>query len=282
MRFWRWILPLFLLGLRAAGCTAAPAVVAVLPSPTLAATLTLAPTHTRTPTPTATPAPATPSPSPTLAVCSPLASFALAALPEMVSNPYHPPQPGSDNPHQGVDLAVLDPSSRIALTGNTVQAVLPGQVVLILNDRFPYGSAVLIETPLDQAPADWWAPSGIPEPAPTLGPRSALTCPAFSQPLAMDETRRSVYVLYAHLQSIEGLSLGQPVTCGQALGTVGMSGNALNPHLHVEVRAAPAGIQLSSMAHYDTSASPDEMAAYCLWRVSGLFQLVDPLKFMLR
>lgn len=215
-------------------------------------------------------------------MCSPLAAYELAALPEMVSNPYFPPEPGSDNPHQGVDLAVLDPSSRIALPGNGVQAILPGLVAIVLNDRFPYGNAVLIETPLEQASADWWAPSGIPDPAPTLAPHSALTCPAFSQAPAMDETRRSVYVLYAHLQTVEALSVGQPVTCGQTLGAVGMSGNALNPHLHVEVRAAPGGIQLGSMAHYDASASQDEMAAYCLWRVSGLFQLVDPLKFMLR
>ena len=66
--------------------------------------------------------------------------------------------------------------------------------------------------------------------------------------------------------------------CGQAIGSVGMSGNALNPHLHLEVRVGPAGIRLESMAHYDTSATAQEMANYCRWRVSGLFQLVDPMQ----
>jgi murein DD-endopeptidase MepM/ murein hydrolase activator NlpD len=198
----------------------------------------------------------------------------------MVSNPYHPPEPGSDDPHQGVDLAVIDPANRIALSGSPVQAILNGQVAMLINDRFPYGNAVLIETPLEAAGPDWWAQAGVPTPAPTLAPRSALTCPAFVHPPAGDAARRSVYVLYAHLQSIAQLSVGQPVSCGQALGVVGMSGNALAPHLHVEIRAAPAAIQLGSMEHYDVSASQDEMAAYCLWRVSGLFQLVDPLNFM--
>jgi murein DD-endopeptidase MepM/ murein hydrolase activator NlpD len=224
----------------------------------------------------------TPSPVPTLAVCSPLADTLVAELPGMVSNPFLPPAPGSDNPHHGVDLAILDPVHRIALSGSPVQAVLPGEVAMLVKDRFPYGYAVLIETPLDAATPEWWAQAGIPTPAPTLAPRSALSCPNFSLPPYMDSTLRSVYVLYAHLQSIEELNVGQPVTCGQALGSVGMSGNALNPHLHVEVRAAPAGIRFSSMAHYDSSASQDEMAAYCLWRVSGLFQLVDPLNFIVR
>jgi hypothetical protein len=57
-----------------------------------------------------------------------------------------------------------------------------------------------------------------------------------------------------------------------------MSGNALNPHLRLELRVAPAGIRLESMAHYDNSATAREMANYCLWRVNGLFQLVNPIQ----
>jgi len=61
---------------------------------------------------------------------------------------------------------------------------------------------------------------------------------------------------------------------------VGDSGNALNPHLHLEMRIGPAGITFAGMSHYDNSATSEEMAAYCTWRVSGKFQLVDPLKFI--
>ena len=78
------------------------------------------------------------------------------------------------------------------------------------------------------------------------------------------------------------MQTGQEVACGQPLGAVGSSGNALNPHLHFEVRVGPSGAPLYSMAHYDASATPQEMAMYCLWRVSGWFQLFDPLKLLLQ
>jgi murein DD-endopeptidase MepM/ murein hydrolase activator NlpD len=75
------------------------------------------------------------------------------------------------------------------------------------------------------------------------------------------------------------LQPGAEVSCGEKLGAIGSSGNALNPHLHLEARAGPAGADFASMAHYDASASPAEMRAYCDWRVSGLFQLIDPMLF---
>ncbi len=67
------------------------------------------------------------------------------------------------------------------------------------------------------------------------------------------------------------------ISCGQTLGAVGSSGNALNPHLHLEVRIGPSGARFSSLAHYLPSASEEEMGNYCLWRVSGYFQVIDPL-----
>jgi murein DD-endopeptidase MepM/ murein hydrolase activator NlpD len=76
------------------------------------------------------------------------------------------------------------------------------------------------------------------------------------------------------------LQPGQAVTCGQTIGAIGSSGNALNPHLHLEVRAGPSRASFSSMAHYDNSASAEEMANYCAWRVSGIFQLIDPLRLL--
>jgi len=238
--------------------------------------------ETATPTATDLPPTATPTiePTPALAVCSPLEGYNLANLAGMVTNPYHPPKPGSDDPHHGVDLAVVAPDSRIALAGHPVTAALSGQVVSVIHNRFPYGNAVLIETPLELASPEWWAQAGIPTPAPTLEPHSALTCPAFTQTPTWDSTRRSVYVLYAHMQSDPPVAPGQVVSCGQVIGQIGDSGNALNPHLHFEVRVGPAAAALGSMAHYDASATNDEMATYCLWRVSGLFQLVDPLRLL--
>ena len=66
------------------------------------------------------------------------------------------------------------------------------------------------------------------------------------------------------------------MACGELIGATGDTGNALNPHLHVEMRVGPAGANFESMAHYESRASDVEMASYCQWRVSGEFVLVDP------
>jgi murein DD-endopeptidase MepM/ murein hydrolase activator NlpD len=228
--------------------------------------------------PTSTIALATSTSIPLPSVCSPLENLPIDQLAGQISNPYQPPPVGSDNPHQGVDLADLLPGSQMAVSGRRVQAVMAGQVSMVIRDRFPYGNAILIETPLDLYPAEGWEGMQIPTPAPTLAAVQALTCPAGVEPKFSRPDRRSLYLLYAHLQDLPDLSPGDSATCGQAIGRVGSSGNAMNPHLHFEARVGPSGLQMTSMAHYDASASAEEMSSYCMWRVSGLFQLVDPMK----
>jgi murein DD-endopeptidase MepM/ murein hydrolase activator NlpD len=280
MRTNNWIIYLLLWLILLTAC--APAVPAVeqavantpVPSPTWTAAPTITPASTHTPVPPT----AAPSTTPAPQLCSPLDAVALPDLTAMVSNPYHPPPPGSDDPHHGVDLAVLLPGSRAAVSGHPVAAAYPGRVAGVIRDRFPYGNAVIIETRLDSYPLEWWQAVEVPEVLPTLVPRSALTCPAAYEPTILELEVRSVYILYAHMQQLSDLNIGDPVACGQSLGTIGDSGNALNPHLHVETRTGPGGLQLESMAHYDSSASTAEMASYCLWRISRLFQLVDPMK----
>lgn len=148
---------------------------------------------------------------------------------------------------------------------------------MLLQDRFPYGNAVLIETPLDKLEVENIPNLLLPTVAPTLEDIPALTCPTPTAGAVWDTSSRSLYVLYAHLGAQPDLNVGDQVNCGQPLGRVGASGNALNPHLHLEIRTGPAGARFDSMAHYDTSASVEEMVNYCTWRVSGLFQMVDPL-----
>jgi murein DD-endopeptidase MepM/ murein hydrolase activator NlpD len=223
--------------------------------------------------------PATATLPATPAVCSPLDGIEAGDLAGHIVNPFHPPPPGSDDPHQGVDLADLIPGSGIARAGRRVQAVLAGRVAGVIRDRFPYGNAILVETPLEGLPAGWLEALPVPTPAPTLPARSALTCPTPQAPQSWDLARRSLYLLYAHMQAAPSLQPGGAVACGEELGAVGSSGNALNPHLHLEARVGPSGADFASMAHYDASASPDEMRAYCDWRVSGLFQLIDPMRF---
>jgi murein DD-endopeptidase MepM/ murein hydrolase activator NlpD len=224
---------------------------------------------------TATPAALIETPTvPPAAVCSPLEGLSLSELPALISNPYHPPRSGSDDPHHGLDLADTLNPNRVALSGRGVQAITAGRVAAVMADRFPYGNALIIETALEDIPPV--ALFMLPTPAPTIVP-PALTCPPFAPERAGDPAKRSVYVLYAHMLNPPQAQVGDAVTCGQPLGNIGQSGNALNPHLHIEVRAGPSGARPGSLAHYTDSATLEEMAAYCAWRVSGLFAMTDPM-----
>ena len=267
-----------LLALLLAGCAAAPAG----STPTL--TMPMLPTLTQTrpapspvPSQTASPTEA-PSTAPAPRACSPLEGFDRAQLLAAVSNPFHPPPPGSDQPHAGVDLAVTAPGSKVAQAGHAVQAFFAGRVAAVVRDRFPFGNALIVETPLQDLalPAGF----GVPTLAPTPAAIQALTCPAPAPTQSDFAAPRSLYILYAHLPAAPAFALGDALSCGQTLGQVGMSGNALNPHLHFETRLGPPGLSFASLAHYDVSASPQEMAAYCDWSVRGIFQLVDPLPWI--
>lgn len=272
-----------------AACTAP---VASLDSPTPTATHTLAPapswtpasegntpTFTVSPTEVVTTTPLPPLPSPTLEnqVCSPLAGYMLSELPGIVSNPYHPPAPGSDDPHQGVDLADRLDGSGMAVTGMPVQAILAGKVVLAQADRFPYGFAVIVESELPALPEKVraWFPTA----APLWTANPALNCPDVPLP-GGESTERSAYILYAHLLDTPLVQVGETVACGQVIGAVGQSGNALAPHLHLEIRIGPSGWNPGSLAHYTNDARPEEMGQYCTWRVSGIFQHLDPLEWL--
>jgi murein DD-endopeptidase MepM/ murein hydrolase activator NlpD len=249
-----------------------------IPLPTKSIPLT--PALTITPaltTPVLLPSPViTPKESSSMQICSPLQGLTISQLDQTISNPFYPPPVGSDDPHQGVDLADIAPDG-VAREGLQVNFVLPGQVAGIIQDRFPYGNALLVETPLENLPQDWVLNLELPRPVATPQVRSALTCPASPLEPDWDADNESLYLLYAHLQTSPNVKVGDQVNCGQEAGVIGSSGNALNPHLHLEARIGPAGAEFASLAHYDVSASVDEMAAYCVWRVSGIFRLMDPM-----
>jgi hypothetical protein len=218
--------------------------------------------------------------SPDLDICSPLADVPLGQIASLIHNPFNPPPVGSDDPHQGLDLADLDSGSRLALEGRPVQAVLAGRVSTVVQDRFPYGNAILVETRVESFPPDSLGLLELPTPAPTLGPHPALTCPQSKTPFTPQTSGRSLYVLYAHLKDPPVFESGEALACGETIAAIGMTGNALNPHLHLEARVGPSSARFGSIAHYTASAREEEMAAYCMWRVSGLFQLMDPLKLL--
>lgn len=233
-----------------------------------------------TPAPSITPFPvlAATATAPAFQTCSPLNDVAPEQIPTLVTNPYNPPPPGRDDPHAGVDLADMIPGSRVAVSGRAVHAVLSGEVAAVVRDRFPFGNALIVETPLDALPASFLQALPVPTLAPTPAGKRALVCPAFKVPAAWDFSRRSLYLLYAHMQEDPAFQPGDKVQCGQALGKVGKSGNALNPHLHLEARVGPAGARLGSLSHYIDSATLEELSAYCTWATSGMFQVMDPLR----
>jgi murein DD-endopeptidase MepM/ murein hydrolase activator NlpD len=187
---------------------------------------------------------------------------------------------GSDDPHQGVDFADIDPTYEIALEGRQVNAVIDGVVAGVIFDRFPYGNAILVETPVERLTDEWLEALQIPTPAVPHQGHPSLTCPETPINLDLNLEARSIYLIYAHLKEPVTLEIGDAVKCGQSISTIGSSGNSLNPHIHLEMRVGPAGTRFESMAHYTGNATPAEMANYCLWRVSDAFQLLDPMALL--
>ena len=213
-----------------------------------------------------------------LRICSPLQGIPITELTDTIHNPFNPPRSGRDDPHQGVDFAVQEYG--IAISGNPVQSVLDGHVAAVIDNRFPYGNALMIETPLVSLDPQSALGIYLPTLSPTIEPHPALNCPQVSPVPSWNAEKRSLYLLYAHLKEPPSFQIDEAVKCGQIIGQIGDSGNALNPHLHLEVRIGPSGARLGSMAHYSTSASSEEMSAYCTWRVMEIFQLVDPMQLL--
>lgn len=238
------------------------------------------PTHTPvptlTPTSTATPNPEpTPTPEPVFAVCSPLEDESFTSLREISYNSLDiPPSFGMDTGHHGVDFAYYLRGDRTTIEGIEIYAILPGTTVLTLEDDRPYGYTILIETPLDTLPEalqDLLMSAYLPVPE---DPHYRLTCPEVPLPVLTGEY--AVYHLYAHMEVLPEFNRGDQIACGETLGTVGNTGYSSAPHLHLETRLGPAGAEITNMAHYEGTQTTEQWGNYCLWRMSGYYQLFDP------
>jgi len=244
-----------------------------MPAASATPTETTATTLTATPSPTDTP-PAPTATTTSFNVCVPLEEETIESLPLILVNPLVIPPIGKDDGHHGVDFAYYRRGERESIEGIEIYAVLEGKAVVSLEDAIPYGYALIIETPLSQLPEDLqsilltgYMP--IPEQVVYQG-----VCPDFPTPENNGEM--SVYHLYAHMQERSVFSAGDTIKCGALLGTVGNTGYSSNPHLHLETRLGPAGAEFSSMAFYEPVYSVEQRANYCLWRMSGHYQLFDP------
>lgn len=243
---------------------------------------TLASTKTLTPTTfPSTPSP-TPLPTPILVnqVCSPLQDETLSDLSQIISQPFKMPPLGFDYDHQGVDFSYYRHNGHIGIQGLPVYASLEGKIIAVLKEKWVYGNAVIIESPLDQIPTAWLTQLQPPAIAATVVPNARLTCPDIKNDpnQNLDINKRSLYLLYAHFYQPPTLKIGDNVHCGQQIGEVGNSGKSTNPHLHIEVRIGPSGAIFEGLAHYDASTSDMERHNYCVWRASNLFQMIDPMK----
>lgn len=198
------------------------------------------------------------SATPETPLCSPLAVQPLEKLSEIITQPFAMPRVlsdgrYSDDAHHGVDLGYYTRAGK-NFTGTQVLAALTGRIAALVADRPPYGNAILLETPFEQIPA--W-----------LVRREQI--PAGS----------SLYTLYAHLQNVAPLRLGQEIACGQPLAETGLTGFTGGPHLHFETRWGPAEVQFpDGLAFYRADTTESERANYDTWRMSGQFHLFDPME----
>jgi murein DD-endopeptidase MepM/ murein hydrolase activator NlpD len=142
---------------------------------------------------------------------------------------------------------------KIPFTGTPVLAALDGKIAAVVHNRPPYGNLVILETPFERLPPALIAGQKIP-------------------------TGDSLYTLYAHLQNLQPLKIGQPVPCGRQLAETGLTGWTGGPHLHFETRWGPAGQTFASLAYYQADTTDEERANYAKWRMSGVFHLFDPME----
>ena len=212
--------------------------------------------------PSSSPPPANPTalltatPPPPLTICSPLQNVGLQYLERVVSSPYKPPPQGSDQRHHGVDFAYYHWDDTGPIAGTEARSILPGRVATALNGTFPFGTLVIIETPLE------WLTQDL---------KDALEIP----------DGKSLYHLYAHMEdgSLQ-VAVGDWVQACQPVGLIGHSGNTQATHLHLETRHGPPGVTFLKFAAF-TTVTPDERANYIRWRIGGEFVHFDPLRLFL-
>lgn len=248
----------------------------VLISPTLNPTVTSYPTLTPTPLGMATQS----TNVLTSLVASPLQGIAASDLVSIVSQPFIMPPAGEDSGHHGVDFAYWNFKEAGAIEGTPILSIFPGKVSSAYSKiRNPYGYMVMVETPLSNLPKEIVDAIKLPEASSTpANPSNRLTCPTgFAD--WWDTSSQSLYVLYGHMGEVPTVKLGQTVKMGDILGVVGNSGASSSPHLHLEMRIGPANATFASMAHYDTTTTDQERHNYCSWRISGQFELFDPMVF---
>ena len=213
---------------------------------------------------------------PTEAIGSPLEGFAIKDLQSLISQNFQAPPPGEDSGHHGVDFAFWTLGDRHIL-GTPIQAVFPGKVSMAdTQEKPPYGYSIMIETPLNTISGNLIQAIKIPTQPIVTTNSNKLNCPDLSKDV-WNSSSKSLYTLYGHLVNASSLKQGDTVQLGQVIGHVGNSGYSSAPHLHLEMRIGPSGAAFQNMGHYDPITTEEDRHNYCNWRVSGVFQMFDPM-----
>jgi murein DD-endopeptidase MepM/ murein hydrolase activator NlpD len=259
------------------------------------ATLTLIPSDTNTPLPPTETATPTAASVPLIdEVCSPLRGIALDDLWLITSNAYffkYPFSEGSPNEknHPGIDLGFYTTANIPSYTGQElhtdddfpIQAILPGKIVETVNNRFPYGNMVLIETRVDALTPEFQNQLRLPEPYSREVLELRFPCDKDQPAISWSQDSKSIYVLYAHMKDPSTLQPGDQVQFGQVIGGIGATGNSSESieHLHLEIRIGPSDAEFGFIASYDAAATTEERYNYCIWALSQEFQSIDPTFF---
>jgi len=278
----RTILVLCITLFMAVGCSQSKAPLAT-GEPTIKAVASLTPVHsTATLVPKATKSPSiTPTIDPVslFRVSSPLEDIQLSELKSIISEPFAQTGLELDSGHHGTDFAFYDWGTLTTIVGLPIHSVLNGKVAGVINNKKPYGNLIIIETRIDTFPLEF---------------RKLLSSPARQTPYPYNPRLQfcaslkgdswtistdSLYLLYGHMLEPSPLLVGDFVTSGQTIGQVGNTGMSGNAHLHLEMRWGPGGTEFASMNYYDTAATQEEMANYCIWRISGKYVRIDPMAF---
>jgi murein DD-endopeptidase MepM/ murein hydrolase activator NlpD len=215
-------------------------------------------------------------------ICTPLRNVDLLELDSIITNPFYMTALSNDDGHHGTDFGFYQFENVDTMMGLPIYAIMSGKVVGVLDDKLPYGYTVITETPLASLPESFLEKLNLPDPIPPVEPNPALTCPEPVTELPdWQQEDRSLYILYAHMYESPLVNLGDKVICGQHIGGVGTTGKSVNEHLHLEIRVGPSGYRIPSLCHYTTTCSYQEFVHYCTWRVTGIFQAVDPMPVLL-
>ncbi len=217
-----------------------------------------------------------PTPESNIQISSPLEGFNISELQELISQEFKAPPPGEDSGHHGVDFAFWSRGDKHIL-GDPILAVFPGKVAMAdSQEKPPYGFAIMVESPLDTIPQNLIQAIKIPTQPIGTTINNKLNCPDTSRD-QWNSTSKSLYTLYGHMISAPSLKPGDSIQIGQTIGYVGNSGYSSAPHLHLEMRIGPSGVSFANMGHYDPITTEEDRHNYCNWRISGVFQMFNPM-----